>query len=345
MFCIHTFRRSSNMSKKHSCIIHYATFQSSSFSLFLSSLKTNLALLVTDTTTSKVPVASAMISVLFLAATLSYEQEGAKNCSTKCATSTEHQQQTIPQLPQQFQPRVPYPEWDSDWDGRQHYKSDGAKTIRHIILVRHGQYEMDPVDDKLRVLTPLGRRQAELTGQRLALLERCGLGPHTSYSSSRNSTDGIDCHNDCYAKPCCVKSIHVSDMTRAKETAAIIASHLSTATAKLQPPDPLLNERIPAHVIPSRPDVVVNEIEIQKNQEICEKAFHKYMYRSWSTGPESSLQTISTPPKTTKSLAGVVEQQQQEKHEFEIFVCHANVIRYFVCRALQGSKTRVIEQC
>ncbi len=37
-------------------------------------------------------------------------------------------------------------------------------------MVRHGQYNLEGKEDKDRYLTDLGRKQAEQTGQRLALL-------------------------------------------------------------------------------------------------------------------------------------------------------------------------------
>ena len=50
-----------------------------------------------------------------------------------------------------------------------------ASPSRHIILIRHGQYDETSKDDHLRVLTPLGRAQAEATGRRLAALAAAGV--------------------------------------------------------------------------------------------------------------------------------------------------------------------------
>ncbi|KAG9335089.1 hypothetical protein JZ751_005765, partial [Albula glossodonta] len=83
--------------------------------------------------------------------------------------------------------------WDQNWDkrdpaavGNQKKKkakkdSDGnvisesentkPKATRNIFLIRHSQYNLNGNGDKERVLTPLGREQAELTGQRLAMLD------------------------------------------------------------------------------------------------------------------------------------------------------------------------------
>uniref|UniRef100_A0A915K9G0 Serine/threonine-protein phosphatase PGAM5, mitochondrial n=1 Tax=Romanomermis culicivorax TaxID=13658 RepID=A0A915K9G0_ROMCU len=42
-----------------------------------------------------------------------------------------------------------------------------SRAKRHIILIRHGQYETDGKTDSLRCLTELGRKQASATGERL----------------------------------------------------------------------------------------------------------------------------------------------------------------------------------
>ncbi|CAG9820564.1 unnamed protein product [Phaedon cochleariae] len=45
------------------------------------------------------------------------------------------------------------------------------KACRHIILIRHGQYNLNGSTDEERVLTKLGRTQAEYTGKRLKELD------------------------------------------------------------------------------------------------------------------------------------------------------------------------------
>jgi len=82
--------------------------------------------------------------------------------------------------------------WDYNWDNRE---AKGGAT-RHLILVRHGQYNLAGLTDQERQLTSLGRSQAEMTGVRLAELSL----PYTAI-------------------------IH-SNMTRAVETAGLISRHL-----------------------------------------------------------------------------------------------------------------------
>jgi serine/threonine-protein phosphatase PGAM5 len=70
------------------------------------------------------------------------------------------------------------------------------KAVRNIILIRHGQYVYGDTDQE-RMLTKLGREQAELTGKRLEQLR----------------------------VP--IDDVVVSTMTRAQETANIILKQIS----------------------------------------------------------------------------------------------------------------------
>jgi broad specificity phosphatase PhoE len=124
-------------------------------------------------------------------------------------------------------------------------------------------------EDEKRILTPLGRQQAALTGQRLAeLLE--GDVP--------------------------IASIRVSTMTRAKETAEIIATYLPGL--ELSEPDPLLSEGRPCHHIPGGKASPKTIQMTDENHPRIESAFQKYFHRA-DYDPESS-----------------------ERHEVEIIVCH-----------------------
>lgn len=148
-------------------------------------------------------------------------------------------------------------------------------------------------DGHKRVLTPLGKQQAHLTGKRLAEMIR---GHGTLY------------------KACPVTTIVSSDMARAKETAAIIARYLPRSVIRSEP-DSMLNEGIPAQIIPTRPELNIQQ-NLNKNRKRIEAAFQKYIFRNTEKHMEDH-------PKSS------------ERHEFEVIVCHGNVIRYFFCRALQ----------
>lgn len=177
---------------------------------------------------------------------------------------------------------------------------------RHLILVRHGQYEENSGDtDEDRKLTPLGRQQATQTGQRLAEIAK-------GSTSFRNpSSQGA----------CKIRAIRVSNMTRAKETADLIAQELGQDVTK---PDRLLNEALPSPMIPCRPDIQGATEEIDENHDRVEQAFRKYFYRSNTHGSREHKLTDFFHP-----------HPEDEDDEFEVIVCHGNIIRYFFCRALQ----------
>ena len=110
---------------------------------------------------------------------------------------------------QLFQPAVPWPQWDCNWDHRELdsrgrrrslLKPSGAPR-RHLILIRHGQYDESASDDSGRVLTALGKRQAVAAGKRVAELL---------------SQKGAVC-----------RGVHSSRLARAVETADLIHAQLN----------------------------------------------------------------------------------------------------------------------
>ncbi|XP_017756736.1 PREDICTED: serine/threonine-protein phosphatase PGAM5, mitochondrial-like [Eufriesea mexicana] len=177
-----------------------------------------------------------------------------------------------------------HPEWLTNvtkFDNETNKESREESSIRrqssvkhHIILIRHGQYNTKGITKSDRILTTLGRQQAEATGKRL---QELGL----PYSLIIQST-----------------------IVRAKETAQIIEKYLKNITVK---EDSVLSEGIP--IAPDPPINVQNsEVVVYKDGPRIEAAFRKYFHR-----PEPN----------------------QKKDSYIILVCHANIIRYFVCRALQ----------
>ncbi|XP_072748420.1 serine/threonine-protein phosphatase Pgam5, mitochondrial-like isoform X2 [Anoplolepis gracilipes] len=185
---------------------------------------------------------------------------------------------------------TPSVKWDHNWDRRdpkslvkpakinneenkynEKYEAKKAKAVRHIFLIRHGQYHLDGKTDAEKVLTELGRKQAEVTGKRLAEL-------NLPYSLIVRST-----------------------MTRALETSQIIEKSLINVPVE---DDSMLIEGAP---IPPEPPIGQWRSEKYDGPRI-EAAFRKYFHRA---------------------------NPSQEHDSYTILVCHANVIRYFVCRALQ----------
>jgi hypothetical protein len=97
--------------------------------------------------------------------------------------------------------------WDDSWDGKER-NPHGA--VHQIVLVRHGQY-VTAKGDENKVLTPLGREQACITGKRLRELLDAGV------------IHPID-------------TVYYSTMTRATETHGIIQLSLPPLPAhKVQP--------------------------------------------------------------------------------------------------------------
>jgi serine/threonine-protein phosphatase PGAM5 len=137
-------------------------------------------------------------------------------------------------------------------------------------------------EDELRKLTPLGIEQSHRTGERIAEMMR-----------------GAD--------PCNITSVRVSAMTRARETAEIIASHLDSIA--LAEPNPSFNEGRPCHTIPGGPTTKKIIDVTDDNHRRIEGAFRELFVRADEPADDDT-----------------------EQHEFEIVVCHANVIRYWLCR-------------
>ncbi|KAK1806937.1 hypothetical protein P4O66_005420 [Electrophorus voltai] len=176
--------------------------------------------------------------------------------------------------------------WDNNWDKRDPTSNPRRKerskeensseaenskptATRHIFLIRHSQYNLNGNRDQEKTLTPLGREQAELTGQRLAAL---GLQYDVLIHSS---------------------------MARATETANIISRYL-----------PGENRTVVTTQLPSELLTQTSTITNQYHEDGAriEAAFRRYIHRA---------------------------EPKQKEDSYEIIVCHANVIRYFVCRALQ----------
>jgi len=151
------------------------------------------------------------------------------------------------------------------------------KSVRHIILVRHGEYLDIGDSDETHKLTDRGRIQAKYTGERLRDL-------------------GINWHK-----------IYVSTMTRAKETAELVLNEIKHDPKKVKFCN-MLREGAP---IPPQPPVGhwrPEECQFFRDGSRIEAAFRKYFYRAPSSQTEDT---------------------------YTLIVGHGNVIRYFVCRALQ----------
>jgi serine/threonine-protein phosphatase PGAM5 len=195
---------------------------------------------------------------------------------------------------------------------------------RHFLLVRHGQYEYSDEGDEKQVLTPLGRIQAEKTGIRLAeVLEPALTTPGRQEQHVR---------------------VHVSTMTRAKETADIISAQLESkggSFARMAPTPLLVEGSPPVHNIP---DPLYSAEQVSKS--FMEAGFRS-LFKRLSLADEREAPCEDGAPSTGEvgktenknagnEHAGVGSDGKfLPRNEYEIVVCHANVIRFFVLRALQ----------
>jgi serine/threonine-protein phosphatase PGAM5 len=187
--------------------------------------------------------------------------------------------------------------WCNNWDGKAKNGASSAVKAQYI-LVRHGQYQNESnarAGDSERTLTPLGVRQAKETG---AYLARAVL--------SGKSELFVNDHFD---------AVYSSDMTRAIQTCEHITDAILHGTGEDDGSPrqadikqrwvvaPELAERFPCDPQPAYPKHARRECH-----DVVEGAFKKHIRRP---APGS------------------------DRPQLTLIVCHANVIRYFVCRALQ----------
>jgi len=188
-------------------------------------------------------------------------------------------------------------------------KVRGAK--RHFILVRHGQYKQDTTVESEKVLTPLGREQATKTGKRLAEALKAAL------TSSGRGKKRV--------------RIHVSTMVRAVETADLIAAQFPEGAFKSLPPNPLLVEGSPP--VHNIPDPLYSAKDVHRS--LMEAGFRSIFHRLPLRDEPDSGKAIEATVVGTEAGDQNSSQEQTVHDEYDIVVCHANVIRYITLRALQ----------
>ncbi|KAF3820557.1 hypothetical protein GH733_005102 [Mirounga leonina] len=186
-----------------------------------------------------------------------------------------------------------------------------AKATRHIFLIRHSQYHVDASLEKDRTLTPLGREQAELTGLRLASLGlKFNKIVHSSMTRAIETTDIISKHlpGECRASPgpwaAGLRTAEGPGQLLLKGQHRVIAS--PTGVCKVS--TDLLREGAPIEPDPPVSHWKPEAVQYYEDGARIEAAFRNYIHRA---------------------------DAKQQEDSYEIFICHANVIRYIVCRALQ----------
>jgi len=211
--------------------------------------------------------------------------------------------------------------WNKDWDFR-HPREEGQKAPKrktiHLIMIRHGQYDLK--DKERKGLTELGRAQAELTGKRLADLSKSAISDY--YGTRRIK----------------ISRVYHSDLPRAAETAAIIRKHLDPDVEVTQ--DSMLAEGWPCLPDPYKDSSNVRPSKLYEESARVEAVFRKYCHRHTDYKKEieeSKVDSEKEAPLVGLADAGAKVEPQvlDTEEEYIIFICHQNIIRYFVCRALQ----------
>jgi len=186
--------------------------------------------------------------------------------------------------------------WNSNWDHREpastvkplkenatdeekaayeeKIKENTPKANRIIVMVRHGQYNLDGTQDSERYLTDLGKKQAEGTGQRLALL----------YSKYLQKLD----ENGNEMKDSNVKLVK-STMTRATETANIILKQLPEIE---HTNCDLLREGAPCVPDPPVESWTPDPADFFQEGARIEAAFRKYFHRAEPSQENTSVDIL-----------------------------------------------------
>jgi len=148
------------------------------------------------------------------------------------------------------------------------------KANRIIVMVRHGQYNLDGTQDSERYLTELGKKQAEGTGQRLGLL----------YSKYLQKVD----ENGNEMKNSNIRLVK-STMTRATETANIILKQLPELE---QASCDLLREGAPCIPDPPIESWAPHPADFFQEGARIEAAFRKYFHRAEPSQDTTSVDIL-----------------------------------------------------
>ncbi|EER12438.1 hypothetical protein Pmar_PMAR001236 [Perkinsus marinus ATCC 50983] len=215
------------------------------------------------------------------------------------------------------------------------------KPTVHLLLIRHGQYNLDSDENEL---TELGKEQSRIVGRvthgRGGWFEGCDAALN----------QGVVMCMLVYR----FKKLISSDVLRAKQTAEIIHEVLGGEKAvHYEDPDPILAEGWPCVPMPmsERSYSKIRPARLLEEGNRLEAAYRKYVHRAKDhKKPPKKNKTVEEKQKEKeKKIAedyfkhgkeaigedGDVDEDLTKGHEYYIVVCHMNVIRYFVCRALQ----------
>ncbi|VUZ55185.1 unnamed protein product, partial [Hymenolepis diminuta] len=222
--------------------------------------------------------------------------------------------------------------WDHQWDCSNEVPvSDNQSRLRLIILVRHGQYELKAPTSGEKVLTDIGWRQAVATGKRLRELGyKIDCIVHSNLVRARQTTAGI---------------LSQLDQVQISDTGILELKGKASTSDKdgdnndlIVRPSPLFSKNYPlleSPLLAEGPPPVEPEpssssrkryIESLGGSELAERikkqnqiysSFQYHIHRR-------SINEFLPPSSHVKQPVEVI-----------LFVGHANVFRYWLCRALQ----------
>ena len=204
-------------------------------------------------------------------------------------------------------------DWDDNWDRRgsadSKHKSDKSRCVHRIILVRHGQYCKGSTDEE-RKLTEKGRQQAVDTGKRLQVLLK-----------ETNEYPGV-------------RHVYYSTMARATETAQLMLPYIKGDSTKVEPCS-MIREGACYRPVPpiSRERWPVNDEDFFVDGKRIEAAFTAHVHRPNAVDTDESKSDAKN--ENGNENVNPYKSSYKGGSYTTVLVCHGNVIRYFVARALQ----------
>ncbi|KAM7533108.1 hypothetical protein Aperf_G00000121762 [Anoplocephala perfoliata] len=219
--------------------------------------------------------------------------------------------------------------WNHQWDCSNEVPiSNNQDRLKLIILVRHGQYELNAPSSEEKVLTELGWKQALATGKRLRELGyRIDCIVHSDLIRARQTTAGILSELDqVQVADTGILELVGKSSSSDEKNVIIRPSPLASKNYTLLE-SPLLAEGPPPVEPEPNPSSRKKSVESLSALELKERmetqsriysSFHYHIHR------RSISEFYPTPIKTSSQPVEVI-----------LFVGHANVFRYWLCRALQ----------
>lgn len=241
-------------------------------------------------------IAAVSVSTLAYYLNNNDNNEECRQHTAVCRPASLTQQLTTPQPPPQPQSQS-LTTWFDNWDYRHPGCIEGSD-------IKKEQEEQDKDDAKSKkvatatrhvILVRHGQYVHSKDGPEFKVLTELGK-EQAKMTGERLSALNIN-----------FDQLIISTKVRAHQTGTIIGESLPTIPQKLCS---LLEEGSPYPVVPSRAELETYEWNLMTfaDNPRIEAAFRKYIHRA---------------------------DVSQEKDSYDLLVCHGNVIRYFVCRALQ----------